>query len=68
MPECRSCSYGKLTQAAGALDTSKENMQERLNTLEKMVNYYLDSTKNEILNGDRSNKKVDTSVAGMCFS
>ena len=38
----------------------KETMQERLNILEKVVNYQLDSAKNEMLNGDKNDQEIDT--------
>ena len=41
-------------------DAEKEKMQERLNILEKMVNYHLDSSKNTMLNGDKNDQEIDT--------
>ena len=41
-------------------EAEKEKMQERLNVLEKMVNYHLDSAKTEMLNGDRNDQEIDT--------
>ena len=47
----------------GIVDTSpaeNEKMQERLNMLEKVVNFHLDNAKTEMLAGERGNQEIDT--------
>ena len=40
----------------------KELIQQRLQILEKMINYHLDGFKNEILNGNRSDQETDNGM------
>ena len=42
------------------MDAEKVKMQERLNVLEKMVNFHLDSAKNEMLAGERNDQEIHT--------
>ena len=41
-------------------DTENPKMQERLNVLEKMVNFHLENAKNEMLAGERTDQEIDT--------
>ena len=46
----------KLRKEIDQSEAEKEKMQERLNILEKMVNYHLENAKNEILNGNKNDQ------------
>ena len=41
-------------------DAEKKKMQERLNVLEKMVNYHLENAKTAMLSGDRGDQEIHT--------
>ena len=53
----------EISALRNALDTSdaeREKMEERLNILEKMVNYHLENAKISMLNGERSDQQIHT--------
>ena len=50
----------KLRKELDQADAEKAKMQERLNVLEKMVNFHLDIAKNEMLAGERNDQEIHT--------
>ena len=41
-------------------DENREAMEQRLNILEKMVNYHLDTAKMSMLSGERADQEIHT--------
>ena len=50
----------KLRKQLDLADAEKAKMQERLNVLEKMVNFHLDNAKTDMLAGDRLDQEIHT--------
>ena len=50
----------KLRKELDQADEEQAKMQERLNVLEKMVNFHLENAKNEMLAGERTDQEIDT--------